>query len=259
MNDAARCVEFLNDHAFRISRRGPEARFGTAVLYEQLPRVWSLNYLLAERELEAATAEALAAEADELLGAAGLQHRKVEVWDEASGARLAEEFRTLGWHVERDVVMVDRGPADRDVDTSAVEEVDAEALTPAWIGGMRPDFKQNDDVIGQLVEYKRLLAARARARFFAARANGAFASFCDLYSDGARAAQIEAVVTLEPFRGRGLAQAVVMSAKAASEAGGHDLTFLLADDADWPKHLYEKLGFVAVGAVYDFSRRSTAT
>jgi ribosomal protein S18 acetylase RimI-like enzyme len=258
MDDAARSVGFLRDHAFRVSRRGPARRFTTAVLYEPLSRVWSLNYILGERDLEAATAEALAEEAEELLGGAGLSHRKIEVWDEAEGGRLAEEFRGLGWNAERDLIMVYRGPPDRGADTSIVEEVEAEALTPAWIDGMRPDFKSDDDVIGQLVEYKRLLAASAGARFFAARADGTFASFCDLYSDGHGTAQIEAVVTLERFRGQGLARAVVTSARLASEAGGHDLTFLLADDADWPKHLYEKLGFVRVGMVYDFTLRATS-
>jgi GNAT superfamily N-acetyltransferase len=256
VDDAARCVEFLRDHASRVSRRGPTRRFATAVLHEPLSRVWSLNYVLAERELEAATAEALAAETEELLGGAGLSHRKIEVWDEAQGRRLAEEFRALGWNAERDLIMVYRGPPDRDVDTSVVEEVEAEALTPAWIDGMRPDFKTDDDLISELVEYKRVLASTAGARFFAARADGMFASFCDLYSDGRGTGQIEAVVTLERFRGQGLARAVVTRARLASEAAGHDLTFLLADDADWPKQLYEKLGFVTVGAVYDFSRRT---
>jgi GNAT superfamily N-acetyltransferase len=251
MTESARCVAFLRDHAFRVTHTGPAGRFGTALLYEELPRVWSLNYVLVERDLDAATAEALAAEADELLGGAGLRHRKVEVLDAAAGERLAVEFQELGWHVERDLVQPHRRPADREVDISFVEEVDTEALAPVWAEAMRKDFGSDDDVIRQLTEHKQVLADDG-ARFFAARVDGVLASYCDLYSDG-RTAQIEAVQTLERFRNKGLARAVVSGALAASE--GHDLTFLLADQADWPKQLYEKLGFDVVGSVYEFTLR----
>ena len=253
MTEADRCVAFLRDHAIRVTRTGPAGRFGTALLYAELPRVWSLNYLLVERDLDEATAEALAAEADELLGGAGLRHRKVEVLDEAAGERLAGEFQALGWHVERDLVQPHRRPADREVDISFVEEVDTETLAPVWAEAMRKDFGSDDDVIRQLTEHKQVLAV-AGARFFAARVDGVLASYCDLYSDG-QTAQIEAVQTLERFRNKGLARAVVSGALAASEAEGHDLTFLLADEADWPKQLYEKLGFDVVGSVYEFTLR----
>jgi len=253
MTEADRCLAFLRDHVFRVTNTGPAGRFGTALLYDGLPRVWSLNYLLVERELDQATAEALAAEADELLGAAGLRHRKVEVLDEVAGARLADEFRALGWHVERDLVLPHRRRPDREVDVSLVEEVDKEALAPVWAEAMRKDFGGDDDVIRQLTEHKQVLAADG-ARFFAARVDDVLASYCDFYSDG-RTGQIEAVQTLERFRNRGLARAVVSKALAASEADGHDLTFLLADEADWPKRLYEKLGFDVVGSVYEFTLR----
>jgi GNAT superfamily N-acetyltransferase len=253
MTEADRCVAFLREHAVRVTRTGPAGRYGTALLYEELPRVWSLNYLLVERDLDEATAEALAAEADELLGGAGLRHRKVEVLDEAAGERLAGEFQALGWHVECDLVQPHRRPADREVDISFVEEVDTEMLAPVWAEAMRKDFGSDDDVIRQLTEHKEVLAADG-ARFFAARVDGVLASYCDLYSDG-RTAQIEAVQTLERFRNKGLARAVVSGALAASKAESHDLTFLLADQADWPKQLYEKLGFDVVGSVYEFTLR----
>jgi len=253
MTEVDRCLAFLRDHAFRVAHIGPTGRFGTALLYEELPRVWSLNYVLVERDLDTATAEALAAEADELLGGAGLRHRKVEVLDEAAGERLAGEFQALGWHIERDLVQPHRRPADREVDVSFVEEVDTETLAPVWAEAMRKDFGSDDDVIRQLTEHKQVLADDG-ARFFAARVDGVLASYCDLYSDG-QTAQIEAVQTLERFRNKGLARAVVSGALAASEAEGHDLTFLLADQADWPKQLYEKLGFDVVGSVYEFTLR----
>jgi GNAT superfamily N-acetyltransferase len=256
MPDADRCIAFLRDQAFRISHPGPSGRFGTALLRTELPNVWSLNYLFAERELEAATAQALADEAEDLLGSAGLRHRKIEVLDGGAGRRLAPEFRALGWHVEHDLVMPRRRPPDREADASSVEELDAETLVPTWVEGMRRDFAGKEDVIHQLVEHKRVLAGDG-ARFFGARANGTIAAYCDLYSDG-RTAQIEAVMTLEPFRNQGLARAVVTAAVAAAQTAGHDLVFLLADEADWPKQLYEKLGFDVEGDVYEFTLRAAS-
>jgi GNAT superfamily N-acetyltransferase len=253
---ADRCIAFLRDHAYRISEQGPSRRFGTALLRDDLRDVWSANYLLAERELGQATAEELIREAEELLGGAGLRHRKIEVLDGEAGGRLAPEFRRLGWHVEHDLVMPHRRPSDREIDVSHVEEVDTETLAPTWAEGMRGDFAGREDVVEQLVEHKRLLAD-AGARFFAVRANGTVASYCDLYSDG-RTAQIEAVMTLERFRNRGLARAVVMGAVAAAREQGNELVFLLADEADWPKRLYEKLGFVAEGDVYEFTLRAAS-
>lgn len=256
MPEVDRCIAFLRDHAYRISERGPSARLGTALLRGDMPSVWSANYVLAERELDTATAEDLVREADELLGGAGLKHRKVEVLDGDAGARLAGQFRALGWHVERDLVMPYRRTPDREPNVSGVEEIDAETLAPTWAEGMRTDFADKEDVVQQLVAHRHALAA-AGARFFAARVNGEVASYCDLYSDG-RTAQIEAVMTLERFRNRGLARAVVTAALQAARTEGNDLVFLLADEADWPKRLYEKLGFDSEADVYEFTLRAAS-
>jgi ribosomal protein S18 acetylase RimI-like enzyme len=59
-------------------------------------------------------------------------------------------------------------------------------------------------------------------------------------------------MTLEPFRGRGLAKAVVTRALVESGAAGNDFTFLVAEAEDWPKQLYRKLGFETVGSIWDF-------
>ena len=43
---------------------------------------------------------------------------------------------------------------------------------------------------------------------------------------------------------------------AASRAAGHQVTFLWADENDWPKTLYAKLGFDVVGRRWRFRRPS---
>lgn len=67
-------------------------------------------------------------------------------------------------------------------------------------------------------------------------------------------AEIDNVNTLERFRGRGVARAVVGRAVREGIEGGADLVFLIADDGDWPKQLYAKLGFDPVGIYWRFTR-----
>src|SRR5207249_2284686 len=83
--------------------------------------------------------------------------------------------------------------------------------------------------------------------------NGAPVASCELYSDG-RVAQVESVGTLSEHRGKGHASAVVARAVETARAEGHELVFLLADEDDWPKELYGKLGFRTVGRIFDFIR-----
>jgi len=139
------------------------------------------------------------------------------------------------------------------VDTSTAEEVGPEELEPIWIEGMRasPEI-QHEEEIRQLVAAQHRRRHAVHVRYFAARSEGRIASYCELFSDG-KTGQIESVMTLEPFRGRGLATGVLARALAESRAA-HDLTFLVADSDDWPKELYRKLGFEGRGSIWDFLR-----
>ena len=254
MSELARCIAFLRALDRRAARRTVRFAFGVAHLHESLPRVWSRNYLVAEENLGQVSAELLAAEADRILGGAGLRHRRIEVPDGAIGARLETGFRGLGWGSECDLVMVARHEPDRPADTSRVEEVSIEELEPIWVVGIRSEpFGQDDEVVRQLVDNKRVVMEAIETRFFAARVDGALVSYCDLYSDG-QTGQLEAVMTLEPYRDRGLARATVSRALEASRQAGNDLTFLLAHRDDWPQELYRKLGFDEIGSIYDFVR-----
>jgi hypothetical protein len=47
---------------------------------------------------------------------------------------------------------------------------------------------------------------------------------------------------------------VVQTAVEASLETGNELTFLVADDEDWPKQMYAGLGFEPVGRRYEFTR-----
>jgi GNAT superfamily N-acetyltransferase len=61
---------------------------------------------------------------------------------------------------------------------------------------------------------------------------------------------------LEVYRGLGLGRAVVLAGVRAALGTGCDLVFLNADDDDWPKMLYGKLGFDEVARFWSFVKAS---
>ena len=248
----ARCLEFVRALEVRCAEQLEPWQFGTAHFHLSLPRVWSLNFLAAD-DAGSAGARELAREADSVQGAARLEHRRIAVRDDSVGRRLAGGFAQLGWKVEPLLVMP-YAAAGRVPDTSAVEEVRREELDPVWMAGKRASrHGRDEETVRQIVGQRRVIGEAGRARYFARFANGDVASYCELYSDGATG-QIEGVLTLDAWRGRGFASAVVARALAESQAMGHDLTFLLALADDWPKELYRKLGFREAGRTWDFVR-----
>ena len=221
---------------------------GRAFFRPALPMVWDLNFVRVERLDGSVAAEAAAAAAEHALR--GFGHRKVNVDAEAEGARMTAGFEALGWQPDRSLVMVHRGSAQGRRGGVDVVEID-------WydFGTSVEDFSHE---LGRRPEVGRQLALRHRAtaavtsvRWFGTRVGRHVAASCELYSDG-RTAQIETVITLRPYRGRGFATAVVLAAIEA--ARGHDLVFLVADAADWPQHWYRRLGFEPEGLLYRFIR-----
>jgi GNAT superfamily N-acetyltransferase len=107
--------------------------------------------------------------------------------------------------------------------------------------------------VDQLLDAKLLIARAVRARFFAVVVGGQVVTYTDLYDDG-RTAQIEDVATLAEQRGHGYASAVVLRALQEARQSGCDLVFLAADEDDWPKVLYRRLGFDDLGRYVKFIR-----
>ena len=113
-----------------------------------------------------------------------------------------------------------------------------EELVPVWALGWQTEPRiEDEDVVRQLVENRRVMADAVATRFFAGRVDGEIGSYCELYRR-ARNRPDRGRAHARAFRNRGLARATVMRALAASRAAGHDLTFLIADRDDWPKELY---------------------
>jgi GNAT superfamily N-acetyltransferase len=248
MDEAARIAAFQRWIEDAATMRTALWRFGTALFDDDHPKKWDANFLRVERPVGTATAGELAAEADRLLAHVG--HREVLVPDDTEGARLAAGFVELGYTSDRLVNMVLHREPDRS--PPLLETVE---LTYDEIAGLLHEVARRayPDAADALVAYDRVFAERIGARFIAARIDGTLAGCCQLYEHGG-IAQIESVDTLEEFRGRGVARAFLAHAIDAARAGGADLVYICADDADWPKHLYVKLGFDEVGHWRQFTR-----
>jgi GNAT superfamily N-acetyltransferase len=237
----------------RCAERIVPFRFGRAYFNDSFPRVWDLNGLVVDGPREVDPGE-LAAEAELLHTDAGHSHRRADVTDDAVGAGLERFFRRLGWRVERGVIMAFRGEAERSADGLAAVEVSRDDLLPFRTDAARTEpWAIDEEVVREVVEAGALWERAGNARYFAVQVEGEPAAAAELYSDG-RVAQVEDVVTLPAHRGRGHGSAVVARAVEEALAAGHDLVFLCADDADWPKELYARLGFETIGGVWSFRR-----
>ena len=228
-------------------------RFGSAVFSEDLPLRHDSNYLLAEALDEPVTADDVIAEANAARRPNGAPYPVILLPDEASGARLAPDLAERGWRVQRFVVMAHRRPSDRQLGDAAVREVTADDLAPLRESSILAQPWGSPEVARQLLAAKAVTASRVETRFFAAFADGEVASCTDLYLDPP-VAQIEDVATAEQHRNRGRASSVVLRALAHARAAGCNFIFLVADDDDWPKDWYGKLGFDPIGRYFKFVR-----
>jgi ribosomal protein S18 acetylase RimI-like enzyme len=229
--------------------RTVDSPLGVGVLTPELPLRHDSNYFLLEHDVPWDTA---LAEADRILGGAGYDHRVIITFDERIGERLRPEFEARGWRTARHIFMVQRRQPEKVADLDIVQEVDEAALRPGRARAILAQPWGRPEVAQQILDAKPMLAARAETKFFAAVVDGQIVAWTDLYvAQGV--AQIEDVATAEEHRGKGYATAVVLRAVEEGRRAGADLVFLVADDEDWPKRLYGRLGFDEVGRLYKFA------
>jgi ribosomal protein S18 acetylase RimI-like enzyme len=244
MSEFLRAFELMDLLDERTAERLEPTPYGPVVVHSRLNRVHDLNFLRAQEPRDA-TAEELAAEAERVQGAAGIAHRRVNLRDEAQRERLEPQFVRLGWKPERFVLMVLRSEADRPAGHDVVE-VDEPTMRPLWAEATRAEPHGKDEtLVRQILEHRRDVSRALQTKLFAAEVDSKLVAHTELYSHGG-VGQVENVMTLEPYRGRGLARALVLHAVAESRAAGNDLTFLVADAGDWPQRLYERLGFATL-------------
>jgi len=244
----------------RCASRTEPTGFGTAYLNPEFPLRYDSNFLRVDRPLDGVGADSLAADADRVFGEHDLEHRKIHVNDDAQARRLAADYLELGWAAERLVIMAQtREPEARP--RADVRETDFAGARSLIEEAFRRRFDvtgdEVDEAAAQIVGFREVLEREVGARFFVAELEGRPASVCELYAIGS-VGQVESVNTLEEFRGRGLGSAVVLAAAASARERGCDVVFLIAEDADWPKELYRRLGFDAVSRFWSFVRAPQA-
>ena len=252
MDDLARFFGLERRLLERLSTRIEPVDLGTAFFDEEYRERYNSNFLLTEEPLDGVPVEALLGEVDRILGEAGYQHRGVLIRDDAAGERYAPALTSHGYKIERNAIMVHRREPDR-ASNLPVEEVSFAEVKGLIHEVYRREPELASDEIRLFTEQHGKNERVIGARFFAVRLGGQLAGDCELYIDGSDA-QIEYVDTLEEFRGRGVARAVVLRAiEAAREAGARHV-FIVADEDDWPKELYERLGFDRIGRTWQFVR-----
>lgn len=225
------------------------SRLGFGVLTPELPLRHDSNFLFVEHAVDAAEA---VAEADRILGEAGYDHRVIVAFDDEVGESLRPQFDALGWRTMSHIFMAQRRPPEKAADVSLVKEVDEAALRPGRARQILAQPWGTPDVAEQLLDAKILIGQHAETRFFGIEVEGEIVAWTDLYvAQGV--AQVEDVATLEEQRGKGFATAVVLRAVEEGRRAGADLVFLVADGEDWPKLLYQRLGFDEIGRLYKFA------
>lgn len=249
-----RAARFMMDVEERSYTRKEPWRLGTAFFHEQFPVKWVLNFLRLEEDDPSVSAEEVAAEADRVMGGAGLTHRMLHMIDPDAARRLQPGLEALGWRSDRLLVMgLASIPPVSQAEGVQVREISQDEMYEVAKVLAARHFPQEAHHAEELARSREVIVKAANAISLGGIVDGRIVGSCDFY-DGGDIGQIEEVDTLEEFRKRGIAKAVVTTAIAMSHEKGHELTFLVADDNDWPKDFYERLGFVPVGHIYEFRR-----
>ena len=243
--ELGRALTFIRRIQDRTATEREAFPLGVAFQRPELPLIWDLNFVRVEELSPDTSAARLAADADRL-HADGVAHRKIVVHGEQTAARLAPEFRALGWCIDRNLVMALRElhPPERAHDVAEVERASIKASEREFVLG--EDRTTSSDAAEQILAISALTEQAVNMRTFATLDEGSATSWCELYSDGVTA-QIESVSTLRAERGKGLASAVVATASRAALDAGHDLVFLVVNEDEGPVELYRRLGFDGIG------------
>ncbi len=241
-----RALAFLRTNLAKTADELRPIEAGWVVSSPSLPAVWVVNHV---RVALALTFEPLVELADQQL--AKSRYLQIALENQDAGPALEREFRDAGWKTERELIMALSAAPDREVDTSIVIDAGEDEVLDVmsrWHGEDRLGAGE----LEQLIEYSRREARACGDRLLGIRsAGGGLVAISKLRGDGA-VAQVEDVYTTPEVRGQGFGRAVVTRAAELARDAGHDLILITADDDDWPKDLYAKIGFRPLGRMWQF-------
>jgi ribosomal protein S18 acetylase RimI-like enzyme len=210
---------------------------GTVLRATRHPTYYSFNLVRVEEEPAMDAAE-LAAFADSALD--GLEHRRIDFEVIKPGLARRSDLERLGWKATSLLWMHHRDPsavtAGEEIEVEEAPYEAADALRLAWHLEDSAESAYDES----FREGAREIAMSRDARLLIVREHGEPVSFAQLerFGDGA---EISQVYVHPDHRGQGRGTAMTRAAIAAS-ADARDV-WIVADDEDRPKRLYERLGF----------------
>jgi ribosomal protein S18 acetylase RimI-like enzyme len=240
----------------RVSTRVVPFAWGEAFLDDDLPTRFYSNFLLAEGDLDGVSSRDLVGAAEEILGGGVFEHRLVIVRDAHAADRLEPGFSAAGFERSGESIKIHRRDPDRP-GALHVEEARFAEIRDLIVATYLEDDHLPSELAVPFTDHRAKYERELGARFFAALVDGEPAGHCELYLDGDDA-QVENVATLVRFRNRGAARSAVLAAVDAARAAGAARTYIVADDDDWPTHLYERLGFDTIGSETGFLKAPEA-
>jgi hypothetical protein len=224
--------------------------WGQVYLEPAIARCYERNQAWAVGDAGGIDAAGLDRDVDRLFAEAGLPHRRLAV-EPPAAQRLAPGLAALGYDQGTHLYLAFDG-APPDGPRAAVAEVGIEAIAAANERWLRTDpdmqFGRDATVRAHITEHHRTFgSAGAHERCFAVLgADGDPVAWAKLWTRGG-VAQVEDVVCLHEHRGRGYGRDVTAAATLAGLDDAPELLFIVADDDDWPKALYGRLGYEPIG------------
>ena len=243
--------------AFERAMHGAAGRtitgaWGQAFLSPDLDRCYDRNVLWAVDDAGGLSAAALDGHAERLLGGHDLPHRRL-LLEPPAQSRLHDGLVARGYDASSHLFQLHPGPAATPDTVSGVDvvEVSIDAVLAANDRYLQTDpdtpYGRDARTRRHLLEHHRTYGPTgAHERRFAVCDGADVVAWARLWARGAEA-QVEDVICLAEYRGRGYGRAVVAAATRAALIENLELLFIVADADDWPKELYARLGFAPAG------------